>query len=340
MTIKDAAAQTGLTPKSIRYYESKGLLSIARGAENAYRHYTEADIEQLKRIKVLRWLGLSVEEIGGLAAENWEKLPAALSEHSLKLRESIDQLEEKQGICEKLLAAIREGTADNLIERYRDRIDKREIAASDTISYRVPDGCFLTCDSGFGQSYLSHDPEWGTVDVSPPETVTIWDEETKPGFGKLLRSFLLRFFGFIFWLIFVGFDREFLAWENRVFPYLLRLRLRLNGASNCRLVIEDSGSSPSVRVSGPGAELIEQSWTPALWRYDVACYKFLCVAFAGWFWASCLIGALLWAALRNELTEAAFVCGIILAFLLIAVIVIFRCHLKKLKQLHPAKGFR
>ena len=53
-TIKDAAEQTGLTQKSIRFYESKGLLSVQRGAQNDYRQYTEADITQLKRIKVLR----------------------------------------------------------------------------------------------------------------------------------------------------------------------------------------------------------------------------------------------------------------------------------------------
>lgn len=61
----------------------------------------------------------------------------------------------------------------------------------------------------------------GTVDVAPPEIVAIWDDETRPGFGKLL-SFLLRFFGFVFWLLLiVPGDDEFIRWEDRVFPYIV-----------------------------------------------------------------------------------------------------------------------
>ena len=52
MTIKDAAERTGLSQKSIRYYESKGLLRVERGPENAYRQYTDEDIERLKEIFV------------------------------------------------------------------------------------------------------------------------------------------------------------------------------------------------------------------------------------------------------------------------------------------------
>lgn len=340
MTIKDAAEQTGLTQKSIRFYESKGLLSVQRGAENAYRQYTEADIAQLKRVKVLRWLGLTVEEIGELNAEEWKNLPAALSEHRLNFLENMEQLEEKDFACNELLAAIRDGTADELIERYGERIDKWKIATTDAIFYRVPDGCFLTCDSGFGQSYLMHSSDWGVVDVTLPETVTIWDEETKPGFGKLLGSFLLRFFGLVFLLMLVGFDQDFPLWEDRVFPYIIRLRLRLSKAGNCRLVIKDAGSHPAFHVSGDGAELIEQSWTPAFWRYDIACYKFLCVIFAAWFWANCLIGRLLWAAVQIKNAEATFVCGIVLALLLVAVIVIFQYHLRKLRRIHKGEPLK
>lgn len=338
MTIKDAAEQTGLTQKSIRFYESKGLLSVQRGVQNDYRQYTDADITQLKRIKVLRWLGLTVEELSTLNAAEWEKLPAALSNHYLNLQKDMEALEEKHHLCSELLDAIRNGTEDDLIQRYGERIDKQEIESSDVLFYRIPDGCFLTCDSGFGRSYLTHDSDWGTVDVAPPETVTIWDEETKPGLGKLVLSFLLRFFGFVFWLLLVGFDDEFIRWEDRVFPYIIRFRLQLSGKSNCRLVIEDAGNRPAFHVSGDGAKLIEQSWTPALWRYDIACFHFLSTAFAGWFWASCLIGRILWAAVQIENRGAASFCGLVLAMLLVATIVIFCCHLRKLRRIRKVRG--
>ena len=54
MKIRDVAELTGLTAKSIRYYETKGLLEVQRDADNAYRNYTEENVSELKRIKLLR----------------------------------------------------------------------------------------------------------------------------------------------------------------------------------------------------------------------------------------------------------------------------------------------
>ena len=102
MTMKDAAERTGLTPKSIRFYESKGLLQVERGAENAYRHYTDPDIERLKLIKLLRWLGLSVEEIAAQAQANWEKLPETLHQLSERLELDSQHCLERQNLCDKL----------------------------------------------------------------------------------------------------------------------------------------------------------------------------------------------------------------------------------------------
>lgn len=63
MRIKEVEERTGLTAKAIRLYESKGLLRVARQAENAYRDYTEEDVERLKTIAVLRRLDVSIKEI-------------------------------------------------------------------------------------------------------------------------------------------------------------------------------------------------------------------------------------------------------------------------------------
>lgn len=63
MTIKDVEKLTGLTAKSIRYYEDKGLLTVERNEENDYRSYSEMEVNKLKRIKLLRYLEFSVEEV-------------------------------------------------------------------------------------------------------------------------------------------------------------------------------------------------------------------------------------------------------------------------------------
>lgn len=62
MKIKQVEELVGITSKNIRFYENQGLLTPER-AENGYREYHEQNIETLKKIKLLRKLGISVEEI-------------------------------------------------------------------------------------------------------------------------------------------------------------------------------------------------------------------------------------------------------------------------------------
>ena len=66
MTIKDIELRSGMTRANIRYYESLGLLSPARG-ENGYRDYSETDLVTLLKIKLLRSLEVSLEDIGALS---------------------------------------------------------------------------------------------------------------------------------------------------------------------------------------------------------------------------------------------------------------------------------
>lgn len=63
MNIKEAEALTGITKQNIRFYEKKGLLSPHRNEENSYRDYSEEDIETLLRIKLLRKVDISIEQI-------------------------------------------------------------------------------------------------------------------------------------------------------------------------------------------------------------------------------------------------------------------------------------
>lgn len=67
MTIKEIETLSGLPRANIRYYESEGLIAPRR-AENGYREYSQADVETLLRVKLLRALGLRVDTIKSLAA--------------------------------------------------------------------------------------------------------------------------------------------------------------------------------------------------------------------------------------------------------------------------------
>jgi DNA-binding transcriptional MerR regulator len=63
-TIEQVAQQTGMTKRTLRYYEEMGLLPPMDRTEGNYRRYSEEDIRLLKRIKELRdLLGFSLTDI-------------------------------------------------------------------------------------------------------------------------------------------------------------------------------------------------------------------------------------------------------------------------------------
>ena len=68
MNIGETAAQSGLTPKAIRYYEDIGLLQPPARAGNGYRRYRARDVRILLFLKRARGLGFSVEECRELLA--------------------------------------------------------------------------------------------------------------------------------------------------------------------------------------------------------------------------------------------------------------------------------
>lgn len=67
MTIREIEALSGMTRANIRFYESEGLLTPNR-AENGYRDYAQSDLETLRKIRLLRALGLGIDEIRRLSA--------------------------------------------------------------------------------------------------------------------------------------------------------------------------------------------------------------------------------------------------------------------------------
>lgn len=63
LKINEVEALVGITKKNIRFYEAEGLLAPRRNSDNGYRDYGEAEVETLRRIKLLRKLGVPLEDI-------------------------------------------------------------------------------------------------------------------------------------------------------------------------------------------------------------------------------------------------------------------------------------
>lgn len=68
MSIGEAAAQSGVPAKTIRYYEQIGLLGPSARQANAYRSYSADDVAMLRFVGRARRLGFSIEDLRTLVA--------------------------------------------------------------------------------------------------------------------------------------------------------------------------------------------------------------------------------------------------------------------------------
>lgn len=92
MNIGEAAALSGLPPKTIRYYEDIGLIRPAR-AENGYRDYREADTHKLVFLARARSLGFTIEDCRVLISlyEDRNRASADVKEIAGRHMRSIDR---------------------------------------------------------------------------------------------------------------------------------------------------------------------------------------------------------------------------------------------------------
>lgn len=103
MTSKEMEACSGVPRANIRYYEAEGLLTPAR-AKNGYRDYSEEDLAVLEKIKLLRRLGVTVEELKALQAGSAE-LSAVLDRRLAELGGERSTLARVERVCGDLRQA-------------------------------------------------------------------------------------------------------------------------------------------------------------------------------------------------------------------------------------------
>ncbi|GIO92731.1 MerR family transcriptional regulator [Paenibacillus lactis] len=101
MHISELSDKTGVSLRSLRYYEEKELLRPDRSA-NGYRQYAESDIERVRLIQMYFGLGLTVKEIVSFFecafddSPKQECLPSAIEVGRKKLDEITRRMEQLQ----------------------------------------------------------------------------------------------------------------------------------------------------------------------------------------------------------------------------------------------------
>ena len=123
MKIKYVEELVGITKKNIRFYEEQGLLAPDR-AENGYREYGQADVDRLMQIKLLRKLGVPIEEIKRIFQGSIH-LDDCLDRHLDELERQKENLAKMQAISEQIIAS--HVTLQNLdTENYLNQVESME----------------------------------------------------------------------------------------------------------------------------------------------------------------------------------------------------------------------
>src|ERR687885_1099790 len=88
--VGELARRTGVSVRTLHYYEEIGLLSPSRRTEAGHRLYTAGDIVRLQKIKSLRYLGLTLEEIRDCLDRPDFSVRRVIELHLSRLREQIE----------------------------------------------------------------------------------------------------------------------------------------------------------------------------------------------------------------------------------------------------------
>ncbi|SFJ46508.1 MerR family transcriptional regulator [Thermoflavimicrobium dichotomicum] len=110
MHIKEIAQRLNITPRTIRFYEEKGLIAPLKNEENQYRVFTEKEAWRLQTIVSLREVGMPIEQIRQVL----EKIDQGAPE------EILDYLELQRAVLFKEWVRLKQiiHTLDDMIQSY------------------------------------------------------------------------------------------------------------------------------------------------------------------------------------------------------------------------------
>jgi DNA-binding transcriptional MerR regulator len=102
MRVGELAKRTGLTVRTLRYYDEIGLLSPPRTPGSDYRQYGEAEISRLQQIASLRQLGFSLDEIREILTRPETSVRRVIELHLARLNEQIALMEQLRARLEAI----------------------------------------------------------------------------------------------------------------------------------------------------------------------------------------------------------------------------------------------
>ena len=117
LQIGEVAERTGVTQRTLRFYEERGLLKPPSRLDGGFRLYSEDDVRRVEQIKRLQsLLGFTLAEIKEMVEANEVKMQiratyrkdAAVSERRAKLLKAKEVTEGQVAVIKQKLAALQE----------------------------------------------------------------------------------------------------------------------------------------------------------------------------------------------------------------------------------------
>lgn len=108
MDINEVCRVLGTTSRTLRYYEEKGIIQSTAVPFRSRRHYSPAQIEDIKKVLVLRSLGLCIADIRQLQQGD-VNLSDVIAEHKAKLIASIAMKTKEIRLLDEALDKLESG---------------------------------------------------------------------------------------------------------------------------------------------------------------------------------------------------------------------------------------
>jgi DNA-binding transcriptional MerR regulator len=117
-TVKKLAAVSGVSTRTLRFYDEIGLLKPAFYGENQYRYYEEEQLLMLQQILFFRELGFCLNDIQRIISSNDFDKIESLNTHKSILQSSLERTEQLIKTIDKTISHIRGNLIMRDVEMY------------------------------------------------------------------------------------------------------------------------------------------------------------------------------------------------------------------------------
>ena len=165
MTIKEVEQLLDVPRATVRFYEKEGLINPGREV-NGYRDYSEDDVERLKKIIILRKIGIAIEDINDLF-DGAKSMDEALDINIQNLNKQMEELKGAIKLSQKMKDDTVQITSMD-VDAYWNTIEEEEKQGNQFIDIAKD---IIEIEKGVLSSYFSGTDMYGKPYASVPRII-------------------------------------------------------------------------------------------------------------------------------------------------------------------------